>query len=463
MASITKRENKSGFVYKIQVKIKDKGSGKDIVKATTWQVPSGMTSKTAEREVIIQASKFEESIKKLVSSSADGVADNKLTFKKFASTWLDKCRTEQSASYYVNCVRTLEMVYEYIGGYKLTELTPRIIQSCYDNLDKKIRIKIMVIPKPDNVRAMMKAKKIRHTDLEILTTRQAVSATLRGKCVELETAEMMATAIKCKVADIYDVEKEVVPYAYETIHKCKRTVRAILAVAKRQRLIDNNYATADYITFPKKPKTEIEFLNDIQAKELFKVLKECTHPQKRVGVLTVLLTGMRKGELCGLEWRDIDFEINTLKIERSRVSVATIGVFDKDTKTDSSDRELTMPQTLVAELKEYKLWQDNLALKLGDKWENSGRVFTSEFGGKIHPSVPNGWLSDMTKKAGLPHASMHSLRHTNITLQIAAGVPLVTVSGRAGHARTSTTTDIYSHFLKSSDAIAADKLDSIFG
>lgn len=61
-----------------------------------------------------------------------------------------------------------------------------------------------------------------------------------------------------------------------------------------------------------------------------------------------------------------------------------------------------------------------------------------------------------------PTNSVHSLRHTNTKMQIAAGVPLVTVAGRAGHARTSTTTDIYSHFLKSSDKAAARMLESVF-
>ena len=64
--------------------------------------------------------------------------------------------------------------------------------------------------------------------------------------------------------------------------------------------------------------------------------------------------------------------------------------------------------------------------------------------------------------AGLPHRTVHSLRHTSITMQIAAGVPLVTVAGRAGYARTSTTTDIYSHFLKSSDKTAAKMPENIF-
>ena len=65
-------------------------------------------------------------------------------------------------------------------------------------------------------------------------------------------------------------------------------------------------------------------------------------------------------------------------------------------------------------------------------------------------------------KYGLPHYTLHSLRHTNIALQIAAGVPIVTVSKRAGHARTSTTTDIYAYALESSDQVAAEKIEDIF-
>ena len=72
------------------------------------------------------------------------------------------------------------------------------------------------------------------------------------------------------------------------------------------------------------------------------------------------------------------------------------------------------------------------------------------------------WMKKLLKENNLPEVNVHSLRHTNITLQIALGVPLVTVAGRTGHSRTSTTTNIYSHFLKTSDDLAAEKLESIF-
>ena len=79
-----------------------------------------------------------------------------------------------------------------------------------------------------------------------------------------------------------------------------------------------------------------------------------------------------------------------------------------------------------------------------------------------YPSTFLEWMNKVLKKANLSHFTIHSLGHTNITLQITAGIPLVTVSRRAGHSRTSTTTDIYSHFIQSSDNVAVSTLDNLF-
>ena len=77
------------------------------------------------------------------------------------------------------------------------------------------------------------------------------------------------------------------------------------------------------------------------------------------------------------------------------------------------------------------------------------------YGGNIYPGTINTWMKRICQTAGLEERTVHSLRHTNITMQIAAGVPIVTVAGRASHAQTSTTTDIYSRFLKTADRSAA--------
>jgi len=83
-------------------------------------------------------------------------------------------------------------------------------------------------------------------------------------------------------------------------------------------------------------------------------------------------------------------------------------------------------------------------------------------GERIYPQTINKWLERVLKKLNLRHFNIHSLRHTNITLQIMAVVPLSIVSARAGHARTSTTTDVYTHFIKSVDRDAAEKLNEMF-
>lgn len=110
----------------------------------------------------------------------------------------------------------------------------------------------------------------------------------------------------------------------------------------------------------------------------------------------------------------------------------------------------------------FKHIYDSYRESLGDRWIESNRLFIQESGKPIHPATVDFWMDKICKAAGLPHRSVHSLRHTNITMQIAAGVPLVTVSGRAGHARASITSDIYSHFLRSSDKTAAEKIEKIF-
>ena len=139
-----------------------------------------------------------------------------------------------------------------------------------------------------------------------------------------------------------------------------------------------------------------------------------------------------------------------------------VDLVEKDPKTESSKRVISISDKLVAVLMEYKEWYDQYKYDVGDRWHETNRLFISEDGKVMYPGTISYWVHKICDQAGLPHRTVHSLRHTNITMQIAAGVPLVTVAGRAGHARTSTTTDIYSHFLKSSDRTAAEKIEELF-
>lgn len=179
-------------------------------------------------------------------------------------------------------------------------------------------------------------------------------------------------------------------------------------------------------------------------------------------MLLFLLAGFRRGEVAGLEWKDIDFDKGEITVSRSVTTVTGFGMIEKEPKTEMSKRTLAIPEVLLETLKEYKEWQTKRRAELGDYMEENDYLFTQENGKRLYPSTFTGWLNKMLREANIDHYSLHSLRHTNITLQIAAGVPIVTVAARAGHARASTTSDIYAYALRSTDRMAADKLGSIF-
>ena len=175
------------------------------------------------------------------------------------------------------------------------------------------------------------------------------------------------------------------------------------------------------------------------------------------------MMGIRRGELAGLEWKDIDLDKKTMQIQRACYDISGIGVITKDPKTYTSRRILSIPDTLVKVLKEYKEWYDIRKEALASLWKDNDRLFISDDGNNIFPGTYKSWLEKVLKKTNITkHITLHSLRHTNITMQLIAGVDLKTVSSRAGHARASTTTDIYSHFIRSSDNHASKIIDDVF-
>jgi len=165
----------------------------------------------------------------------------------------------------------------------------------------------------------------------------------------------------------------------------------------------------------------------------------------------------------GLEWMDIDFDNNTLKVERASQYLPGKGIFTKEPKTEESQRTLALPENVVGLLKQYRAQWAAHKLELGDYengglWKGTNRVFATWDGWLGSPTWPGKWLTKFLSKNELPHCSFHSLRHLNATMSIAAGIPLKNVSDRLGHTDIGTTTNIYAEALKSVDREAANKL-----
>ena len=182
----------------------------------------------------------------------------------------------------------------------------------------------------------------------------------------------------------------------------------------------------------------------------------------RIAILTILYMGLRRGRFGGFEWKDIDFENGTIKMYRSVQKLPTFGIIIKEPDEEISKRTISMPDKLFEYLHAYEAWWLNRKHCLCDRLGDTDRLFWTEEGKGICLGLLRVWIPKSLARAGLPIVTLHSLRHTNITLQLMAGIDIKTVAGRVGHSQTSTTTDIYSHFLQSSDKKASNILDKIF-
>ena len=161
-----------------------------------------------------------------------------------------------------------------------------------------------------------------------------------------------------------------------------------------------------------------------------------------------------------LHWDSIHWENRQLRIDRALLYSPTLGVYEDSTKTGET-RFISIPVETVQLLKEYRVWFTGLRIKNGDRWNDTGYVFTRDDGGILIPDTITQWLSDFSKKYDLPPIHPHKFRHTMASLLISNGTDILTVSKRLGHAKVSTTTDIYAHAIKKADEKTADFMADI--
>jgi integrase len=210
----------------------------------------------------------------------------------------------------------------------------------------------------------------------------------------------------------------------------------------------------DAQTKPKSKRKKIEVLDE---GELATLLGRLKGHWLYMPTLLAAYTGMRRGEVLGLRWRDIDFDKATLQVAQT---VELIGgkVCLSLPKTDRSCRTISLPAGLLPELTRHRKEQAALRLKLG--LGKADLVFTSPEGKMLHPVVFCDAFARKTRAAGLK-TKFHALRHMHITYLLKSGVPVHVVSARAGHTRASITLDAYSHLLGDEDALAAKQADQI--
>lgn len=203
----------------------------------------------------------------------------------------------------------------------------------------------------------------------------------------------------------------------------------------------------------KLPPKERECYTLEEAQEFLSALDTAPIKYKTFFTLAIY-TGFRNGELLGLEWKDINFDTRVISINRTSFYKSGEGMVEGTPKTKSSQRSLKMTAEIISMLKEYKTYQAQERLKLGDRWKDNDRLFTTWDGGAMSVNTARIWLKKFCEQNGLRYVTIHSFRHLNASLLISSGVDIKTVSSVLGHSQTSTTLNIYAHAFAEAQAEA---------
>ena len=251
------------------------------------------------------------------------------------------------------------------------------------------------------------------------------------------------------------------PLSGKTILEHHRLLRAMLHKAVYWQLIVAN--PAERVQPPKARKPKRRSYDDEQTKILLENLEllSSEDTKYKVAIILTVFTGVRLGELMGLEWQDVDFKNGIISINRSSQYLADMGVFTKVPKTESSIREIAIPEFIISLLEEYKLWYEEQKSIYGELWTDSDRLFVQADGKPMHPSTISKWFVKYVGQIGLPVINFHGLRHTNASLLVAQNIDIAVISARLGHAQISTTLDFYVHPLLSHNRKAGYALENL--
>ncbi len=241
--------------------------------------------------------------------------------------------------------------------------------------------------------------------------------------------------------------------APKTVRNTHVVLRKALADAERLGLVPRNAAAAARAPTARRP--EFETWSSDELKEFFASIRD-----DRLSGAFVLLatTGMRRGEVLGLRWRDLDLDAAQLAVVQTLTTVEWQPIVTQP-KTQRSRRTIYIDTHTIGALKDHRRRQREEQLAAGSAWDKSNDfVFRDELGRALHPDWFSREFNRLVRVAGVPRIRLHDLRHTYATLALKTGVHPKIVSERLGHATIAITLDLYSHVTP---GIARDAAEAV--
>lgn len=456
MATIRKRGNS----YQIRVSCGYALDGQQIVRTKTWTPDENLTQRQTEKELKRISVLFEQ-------QCAQGLYIEATTkFAEFAELWIKDYAEKQLKAKTVFTYRNmLATINEHIGHIRLDKIQPHHLLKLYSDLSENGRKQELSKSPSPELFAIIEGLGISKAELSRRSgvCRSVIDTIFNAEPISHASAQKIAAAIEKPLETVFKPHGEGnKTLSNKTVQNFHRLVSSILETAVNWQIIVANPCRR--VQPPKVEAPEPRYLNEEEAAKLLEALSG--QPLRfRAMITTLLYSGMRRAEILGLTWADVDFVSGVIDINKSSLYLPDKGIFDDSTKSTRSQRVIKLPEVALAVLREWKAEQNIMRMHSGTAWRgkagNASKVFTRDDGQPLHPDTLTAQFSKFIKENNLPSVCVHSLRHTNATLLIASGVNVRTISNRLGHAQTSTTMNIYAHAIRTADEAAADSLADI--
>ena len=240
-----------------------------------------------------------------------------------------------------------------------------------------------------------------------------------------------------------------------TIKVMHCVLRSCLEHAKELGLVGRN--PAQYCRVPKSPKVEMSIWDEDQVNKFLVFIHG--HRNENIYYLA-LATGMRRGELLGLQWKDVDWVKHRLLIRRQCYHPEGGGFIFQEPKTKLGIRSISLGSGIMDRLRAQLANIDLMRQISRDKWQDHDLVFPSTNGKPQGSEVISMEFQKLIKQSGLPHIRLHDCRHTAASIMLSHGIPPVIVAGMLGHSISTLLTD-YAHFIPDMQDEAAQLMDSV--
>jgi integrase len=234
-----------------------------------------------------------------------------------------------------------------------------------------------------------------------------------------------------------------------------RLIHKVLKDAVKWQFLSRN--VSDAVTPPKTKKTEMRIWDNEQVKKFLIAAKDSEYYPV---YFTAIYTGMRRGEVLGLRWQDIDFENNLVYVRQSLQEVKKVGLTFKEPKSGKS-RSISITSNVINELKKVCKNQLQNILLFGTGYNNLDLVFAQKSGKPLQPTEMHRNFRKIIEISGLHYIRFHDLRHTHATLLLQQGVHPKIVSERLGHSTIGITMDTYTHVLPNMQKEAALQFEQL--